>query len=201
MEGALLAAQSALTQYDDEDYYIRALFESVERAWGEQGHARRLLFSFHGLPRRYLDSGDPYFCQCHKTARLVAQGLDLDAEDWAVSFQSRVGREEWLRPYTDELLTAWGQEGLESVQVICPGFAADCLETIEEIDLQNRAFFTAAGGGRFNYIPALNDDPPHIHALAELVEAKLGDWLKALGNGAPDGLATKARAAKLGAHC
>jgi ferrochelatase len=151
----------------------------VREAWAAHGEPERLLFSFHGLPRRYFAAGDPYHCECQKTARLVAEGLGIGADRWALSFQSRVGREEWLRPYTDHLLKEWGAAGVARVDVVCPGFSADCLETLEEIDQQNRAFFLEAGGREFHYVPALNDRPDHIAALAGLVARHGQGWPEA----------------------
>lgn len=162
--------------YHDDPGYIQALTRTVLDAWALHGQADRLLFSFHGLPSRNLLAGDPYHCLCHKTARLVAESLGLELHRWAVSFQSRFGRAEWLKPYTSELLTEWGRAGVKSVQVICPGFAADCLETLEEIAMENRNCFLQAGGERFHYIPALNDQPRHIQALVELILAHGNGW-------------------------
>ena len=158
-----------------EDYhlhpsYLAALEESVREHWAERGRGDRLLFSFHGLPKRYCErAGDPYDGQCHATARQLAGMLGCEATEWAIAFQSRVGRGEWLRPYTDELLVDWGRQGVGHVQVLCPGFAADCLETLEEIAMGEAARFRAAGGGRLDYIPALNERSRHIEALADLV--------------------------------
>ncbi len=150
--------------------YLDALAESVHEYRAEKGRGERLLLSFHGLPKRYCEGGrDPYAAQCHATARELALRLDCRAEEWAIAFQSRVGRGEWLRPYTDETLTRWGRQGIGHVQVLCPGFAADCLETLEEIAIREAARFRAAGGRRLDYIPALNDRGSHIEALAELV--------------------------------
>lgn len=171
-----------IDHYHDDPGYIGALAASIEAAWSEGGRPDRLLFSFHGLPRRYLDAGDPYHCECRKTARLVAEKLDLAPERWLVAFQSRVGREEWLRPYTDETLVEWGHEGLERVDVVCPGFSADCLETLEEIAMRGRESFVAAGGGQLRYIPALNAGEAHIDALAALVERTISDWLADSGD-------------------
>jgi ferrochelatase len=172
-----LPALRMLDAYHETPGYIEAVASSVRDHWQRNGQAQRLLFSFHGLPRRYLDMGDPYHCQCHATARRVAAALELEQARWHVSFQSRVGREEWLRPYTDETLREWGGQGLGSVDVVCPGFSADCLETIEEIDQENREIFTDAGGGTFSYIPALNDRPDHIQTLATIVSSNTSDWL------------------------
>ena len=171
-----------IDHYHDDRGYIDALAASIEAAWSEEGRPDRLLFSFHGLPRRYLDAGDPYHCECRKTARLVARKLGLDPESWLVAFQSRVGREEWLRPYTDETLVEWGRERLERVDVACPGFPADCLETLEEIGIRGREAFVAAGGGRLRYIPALNAGEAHVEALAALVERAMPDWLATPGD-------------------
>ena len=166
-----------IDHYHDDPGYIGALVASIEAAWSEGGRPDRLLFSFHGLPRRYLDAGDPYHCECRKTARLVAERLKLDPDSWLVAFQSRVGREEWLRPYTDETLVAWGHERLGRVDVVCPGFSADCLETLEEIAIRGRESFGAAGGGQLRYIPALNAGEAHVEALAALVQRAASDWL------------------------
>ncbi|HZW60519.1 MAG TPA: ferrochelatase [Woeseiaceae bacterium] len=165
-----------VNHYHDAAGYIAALAASVRDFHDREGRGGRLLFSFHGLPRRMLEDGDPYHCQCQKTARLVAEALELGPGEWAVSFQSRVGREEWLRPYTDELLAQWGRDGAGDVDVICPGFAADCLETLEEIAMQNAERFAAAGGGRLRYIPALNARDDHIAFLSRLVEKHVGGW-------------------------
>jgi ferrochelatase len=164
---------STIGGYHDEPLYIRALAASVREVWDGNGEPERLLTSFHGIPRRYAEAGDPYPGACEETARLLAHELGLDSNRWRLCFQSRFGREEWLKPYTDETLAAWGREGLKSVDVICPGFAADCLETLEEIDVENRAIFEQAGGGRFRYIPALNDREDHVEALAAVLERHL----------------------------
>lgn len=168
-----------INQYHDERAYIAALANSVREHWAEQGRGDHLLMSFHGIPKRYLMSGDPYHCQCHKTGRLLAEALELGEDDWTLSFQSRVGREEWLRPYTDETVERLGREGLGRLDVVCPGFSADCLETLEEITLQNAAFFTGAGGGELSYIPCLNDRADHIGALADLVARHCSGWPEA----------------------
>lgn len=168
-----------ITAYHDEALYIEALATRLEQHWQTHGRGERLLFSFHGIPRRYLDNGDPYHCQCHKTARLVTERLGLADDDWALSFQSRVGREEWLRPYTDETLAAWGQARLKTVDVICPGFAADCLETLEEITMENAERFEENGGGELRYVPALNDGADHVALLATLIRRHVAGWPEA----------------------
>ncbi len=165
-----------INQYHDEPAYIQALARSIREHREEHGAGKRLLFSFHGIPQRYFLGGDPYHCQSQKTARLVVEELGLAPDEWLLSFQSRVGREEWLRPYTDETLQAWGEEGLESVDVVCPGFSADCLETLEEIAMQNRELFEEAGGGRLSYIPCLNAREDHIECLTDLVHRHASGW-------------------------
>jgi ferrochelatase len=167
-----------ISGYHQHPGYIGALANSVREFWQEHGEPSRLLLSFHGLPKRYDTAGDPYRAQCEQTARLLATALELPEESWALTFQSRFGREEWLQPYTDMTLRAWGGDGLERVHVICPGFSADCLETVEEIDIQNRQFFLESGGGEFRYIPALNERPDHVRALADLVRQHLGGWIE-----------------------
>ena len=161
--------------YHDEPAYIDAVAASIRDHWRshERGH---LLFSFHGVPHRYLLAGDPYHCQCQKTARLIAERLGLDAGAWTVSFQSQVGREEWLRPYTDETLQRMAREGQRHVSVVCPGFATDCLETLEEIAIRNRALFMASGGEIYDYIPCLNAGDAHAALLADLIASHARGW-------------------------
>lgn len=164
-----------ITQYHDQLDYIEALAERLRAHWRMHGQ-HHLLLSFHGLPKRYLLAGDPYHCQCFKTARLLAERLALREGDWSVSFQSRVGREEWLRPYTDELLKQYAKKGPKQVTVMCPGFAVDCLETLEEIVIRNRADFLAAGGEHFDYAPALNASDAHVTALTRLILPRAQLW-------------------------
>ncbi|MEM9173019.1 MAG: ferrochelatase [Pseudomonadota bacterium] len=185
-----------INQYHDRPSFIEALVNSVRAHWDARGRASRLLFSFHGIPQRYFRAGDPYHCQCQKTARLVADALQLADDDWLVSFQSRVGREPWLMPYTDFALEDWGKEGIENVDVICPGFAADCLETLEEIALQNRDLFVEAGGKSLRYIPALNDSATQIQQLTELAIEHLQGWHEAQAaiNGQADRTSQRAAA-------
>jgi ferrochelatase len=168
-----------VTHYHDHPAYIQALAQSIRVFREQHGSADKLLFSYHGEPRRYLDEGDPYHCECLKTTRLVAEELGLAEGEYASTFQSRFGREEWLKPYTDETLKALPGEGVSSVQVICPGFSADCLETIEEIAVENRDYFLEAGGQRYEYIPCLNSSTEHIDALEAIVREQLGSWLAA----------------------
>ncbi|MFP5505803.1 MAG: ferrochelatase, partial [Gammaproteobacteria bacterium] len=165
-----------VTHYHDHPDYIAAVAESIRAHRAAHPGDAQLLFSFHGLPKRYLLAGDPYHCECHATARLVAERLNLRPDQWQVAFQSRFGREEWLKPYTDHTLKAWGKQGVERVQVVCPGFSADCLETLEEIAEQNRELFLHAGGQQFEYIPALNDSPAHIAALVQMIREQACGW-------------------------
>jgi ferrochelatase len=168
-----------INHYHDVPGYISALAASIRDHWDIHGRGERLLMSFHGVPKRTLLNGDPYHCQCLKTARLTAAALELEDGEWQVSFQSRVGREEWLKPYTDETLKAWGKERAGLVDVICPGFAADCLETLEEIEMENAALFRAAGGGDLRYIPALNARGDHVSFLSRMIEKNVAGWPEA----------------------
>ena len=166
-----------ISDYHDHADYIGALALSIRDYQAEHGKAEKLLFSYHGVPKRYCDEGDPYFQQCCTTTRLVAELLGLDEDKYLTVFQSRFGREEWLKPYTDETLKSLPAEGVKSVQVICPGFSADCLETLEEIGVENRDYFLEAGGTEFGYIPCLNSDAGHVAALTQLLEEELAGWV------------------------
>ncbi len=165
-----------INHYHDDGAYITALAESIREGFERDGEPERLIFSFHGMPKRYLLGGDPYFCECHKTARLAAQRLGLDEGRWQVTFQSRFGREEWLKPYTDKTLAGLAKGGVKRVAVVCPAFSADCLETLEEIAVENRTIFEEAGGESFSYIPALNDRDDHIAALCALALRHMQGW-------------------------
>lgn len=165
-----------INQYHDEHGYVDALAASIREFWHENGRGTRLIFSFHGVPRSTLLQGDPYHCQCQKTARLVAAALELGEDEWLLSFQSRVGREEWLRPYTDETIKRLGKRGLDRLDVVCPGFSTDCLETLEEIAMQNAELFQDSGGKTLHYIPALNARDDHLDFLGSLIEKHLGGW-------------------------
>ncbi|MEL0615562.1 ferrochelatase [Cobetia marina] len=163
--------------YHDHPDYIAALAASVREHWEKAGHrGKRLLMSYHGIPKRYATAGDPYPRQCERTSQLLAEALGLGDDEWAMTYQSRFGKAEWLKPYTDETLKAWGAEGLESVDVISPAFAADCLETLEELEEENRGYFTESGGGEFRYIPALNDRREHIDLLEALCCQHAQGW-------------------------
>jgi len=159
-----------INRYHNHPTYIQALADSVRAVWKREEQPERLLMSFHGIPQDYADGGDPYPEECQTTASLLAAELALADDQWAVSFQSRMGRKPWIQPYTDKLLKTWGKEGVKRVHVICPGFAADCLETLEEIAVENRDYFLKAGGESCHYIPALNESPGHIRLMAELVQ-------------------------------
>lgn len=162
-------SQRFIADYHDHPLYIKALAESVRAAWQQHAQPDRLVISFHGTPVRFRDEGDAYYEQCQTTARLLATELGLDEGEWLLSFQSRFGKEEWLQPYTDVSLKALPAQGVKSVDVICPGFSADCLETLEEIAEENCDYFLAAGGECFNYIPALNSQQAHIELMSALV--------------------------------
>lgn len=170
-----------INQYFDDQAYITALAESVRESWQQRGKPQQLLMSFHGIPERYRTSGDPYFCQCQASARLLAESLQLNRDEYQVVFQSRFGREPWLQPYCDKTLEALPAKGIVNVDVICPGFSADCLETIEEINVENREIFMHAGGEKFHYIQALNDSDPHIKALCGLLRRHASGWPETAG--------------------
>lgn len=168
-------------QYHDNPGYIDALAESFKNHRQQLDHngeqrSEMLLMSFHGLPRRNLDEGDPYYCQCHKTGRLLAEKLGLKNDEWKLTFQSRFGKQEWLKPYTDETLKELAKSGTRRIDVICPGFSSDCLETLEEIQMENRDYFLENGGEQYRYIPALNDHPYHIHALCDVIQQHTQGW-------------------------
>lgn len=157
--------------YHDDPNWVRAVAESIRHYQAQNGRPDRLLFSLHGIPKRYVDEGDPYACQCEASVAAIADELGLAQGDYQLTYQSRVGREPWLQPYTDVTLKDLPRQGIRRVQVVCPGFAADCLETLEEIAIQNRELFIESGGRELEYIPALNDTPGHVAALAGIVRA------------------------------
>lgn len=165
-----------VNHYHDDPAYISVLAESVRQHRAEHGDADRLVMSFHGIPEEYFHKGDPYHCECHKTGRLLAEQLSLADDAWQLTFQSRLGPKQWLHPYTDKTMEQLAGQGVKSVQVMCPGFAADCLETLEEIAMENRDIFIEHGGERFEYIPCLNDDASHIDMLTGLVDQHLQGW-------------------------
>lgn len=162
--------------YHDDSGYIQALKDTVLKHWEQHGRPDKLVMSFHGVPKRTLSLGDPYHCQCHKTARLLAAELGLGEDQYLVTFQSRFGKAEWLQPYTAPSLQQLAQQGVKRVDVICPGFVGDCLETLEEIAMEAKHDFIAAGGTDFRYIPCLNEHPGWIRALARIAEDHLSGW-------------------------
>ncbi|PIE00882.1 MAG: ferrochelatase [Thiothrix nivea] len=171
-----------INHYHDHPAYIEALANSIREHWRQHTRSDLLVMSFHGIPKRNLTLGDPYFCECQKTARLLAGKLNLKEKQYKITFQSRFGKAEWLQPYTDKTLQALPGEGVKSVDIICPGFAADCLETLEEIQEENREYFLEAGGQSYHYIPALNDNPEHIKALADLIGQHTQGWPETASN-------------------
>jgi ferrochelatase len=165
-----------VNRYHDERGYVKALAYGIEKYWRDHGKPDHLVMSFHGVPERTLHLGDPYHCECHKTARLVAEWLSLGPDQYTVSFQSRFGKARWLQPYTEPTLQALAKAGTARVDVVCPGFTSDCLETLEEIAQEGRDAFLAAGGKAFHYIPCLNDTDAWISALGEITEKHLAGW-------------------------
>lgn len=186
-----------ISHYHDNPHYIRAVAEKIKAHRDKHGTADKLIFSYHGIPKRYLLNGDPYHCECYKTSRLIAEHLGLDKDQYMTTFQSRFGREEWLKPYTDHTLKALPEQGVTSVQIVCPGFSSDCLETIEEIGEENRDYFLEAGGKRYEYIECLNSDAPHIDLLQSLVSDEIKQWQKSSED---DYAKRKALATALGAE-
>ncbi|MCK4841062.1 MAG: ferrochelatase [Methylococcales bacterium] len=159
-----------VSDYHQNDYYIAAIADSVEKQWQETGQSELLLMSFHGLPEKLTEWGEPYFDQCHRSAELIAEKLSLSQQQWKVVFQSRFGKAKWLQPYCVEALQALPGQGIKKVDVICPGFAVDCLETLEEIEIVNKQIFLAAGGESYHYIPALNDSAKHVETVVALIK-------------------------------
>jgi ferrochelatase len=196
-------ALRTLKHYHDHPAYIHALASNIRDDWQKNGRPDVLVMSFHGVPRYTLDKGDPYHCECQKTGRLLAEALGLEAKQFRLTFQSRFGRAEWLQPYTDKTLAALGKEGVKRVDVVAPGFTADCLETLEELAIEGRATFIAAGGKEFRYIPALNEHPKWIAALGQIALDNLGGWVSLEGARNADEEARQAsrtRALNLGAR-
>ena len=184
-----------VNHYHDHPAYIAALAASVRKHWLGTGRPEVLVMSFHGVPARTLELGDQYHCECFKTARLLAEALGLSKNEYKVTFQSRLGRAKWLEPYTEPTLIAMAQSGVQRVDVMCPGFTSDCLETLEEINMEARHAFLNAGGKTFGYIPCLNDDPAGIAALAAVTQQHLGGWhTQAIPNA---GVLAESRAAAL----
>jgi ferrochelatase len=165
-----------VNRYHDDRAYIDALARRIERYWQSNGRPDRLVMSFHGVPERTLRLGDPYHCECQKTARLLASRLALRSDQYTLTFQSRFGKAKWLEPYTEPTLRELAKKGVSRVDVVCPGFTGDCLETLEEIAMEVRQAFLTAGGKEFHYIPCLNDDANWIGALGAIAERNLAGW-------------------------
>jgi ferrochelatase len=194
----------SINHYADNANYIEAVAASIKHYWEQHGQTEKLVFSFHGLPKQFLLAGDHYHCLCQKSARLIAESLEIPTEQWEISFQSRLGRAEWLTPYTDQIFRELPLQGCKSITVVCPGFSADCLETLEEINIRGRETFMKAGGEIFHYVPALNATESHIDLLVDLVEQhcegwpeSLPDWERPIEH--KDAELLKARAIKKGA--
>lgn len=189
-----------INNYGADEGYINACVQQIQNHWQQNQRKQKLIFSFHGLPKRNLMQGDPYHCECHETARLITEKLNLREDEWQLTFQSRFGKAEWLQPYMIKRMEELPGEGVKSVDVFCPGFSADCLETLEEISLQNCEVFMEAGGESFSYIPALNDEAAHINALANIVMQHTQGWPECSPSYLEsDSSAFKERAIKLGA--
>ena len=172
-----MPAVRTVKHYHDDTGYIQALAQNIRQYWQTHGQPDVLVMSFHGLPRYTLDKGDPYHCECQKTGRLLAEKLGLNADKYRITFQSRFGKAEWLQPYTDKTVEQLAQSHTARVDVVCPGFTADCLETLEEINQEVRESFLQAGGREFHYIPALNESPTWINALGQIALHHLSGWL------------------------
>ena len=183
-----------VNHYHDHPGYIQALAAKIQAHWAEHGRAEQLVMSFHGVPARTLQLGDPYHCECHKTARLLAEALQLPKEAYKVCFQSRFGKAKWLEPYTEPTVRQLAKDGTKSVDIVCPGFVGDCLETLEEIAMEVKAAFLEDGGSQFHYIECLNDSPAWIEGLHEVALQHMGGWNLA---GAPTAERERSRSAAL----
>jgi ferrochelatase len=171
-------ALRTIKHFHDHPGYIKATAQNIRDYWTMHGRPDKLVMSFHGLPQFSLDKGDPYHCECHKSGRLIAEALGLNREQYLVTFQSRFGKAEWLKPYTAATLQELGKKKTGRVDVVCPGFVADCLETLEEINMEVREDFMHAGGGEYHYIPCLNERDDWMHMLTGLVLDNLHGWLE-----------------------
>lgn len=166
-----------IKHYHDHPAYIAALAKNINEYWMINGKPEKLIMSFHGVPKFHLMKGDPYHCECHKTARLLAEALGLAKDKYEVAFQSRFGKQEWLKPYLANTLEKLGKAKTKRLDVVCPGFSSDCLETLEEIAMEGKVIFQSNGGGEYHYIPALNESDGWIHAMAEIAKENLGGWV------------------------
>jgi ferrochelatase len=165
-----------INHYHDHPGYIQALADNISSYWKLHGRGEKLLMSFHGIPERSLKLGDPYHCECHKTGRLLAEALSLGKDQYIITFQSRFGKAKWLEPYTEPTAKVLAEKGIKNLDIVCPGFTSDCLETIEEIGMEVRETFLNAGGSQFNYIPCLNDSAQWIKALSKIIEENTTGW-------------------------
>lgn len=172
-----IPAIRTIRHYHDHPAYIAAMANHIGAFWQINGKPTKLVMSFHGVPKFHLMKGDPYHCECHKTARLIAEALGLNKDQYMVAFQSRFGKQEWLKPYLASTLEALGKAKTQRIDVVCPGFSADCLETLEEIAMEGKEIFTHAGGGEYHYIPALNENEAWIHALTTIALENLQGWV------------------------
>ena len=167
-----------INNYAQDDAYIRALQATVRAHWATSGQAQKLVMSFHGVPEQFRDNGDPYYDQCKASANRLASALNLTEDQWTMCFQSRVGRQIWLQPYTEDVMKQLPQQGVTCIDVICPGFSVDCLETLEEVNIGYRQLYFDSGGQAFNYITCLNDRPEHIEMLEQMVSRSVSDWIQ-----------------------
>ena len=165
-----------VNNYFEEPMYIECLARSIKKSWKKFGKSQKLIFSYHGIPKKYLLKGDPYHCFCQKTTRLVAEKMKLKEKDYITTFQSRFGPDEWLQPYTDKTLKELPEKGIKKVHILSPGFSSDCLETLEELEVQNKEIFFSSGGEEYNYIKCLNDDLQHLKMLKSLILNHLKGW-------------------------
>ena len=165
-----------VNNYFEEPMYIECLARSIKKNWKKFGKPQKLIFSYHGIPKKYLLKGDPYHCFCQKTTRLVAEKMKLKEKDYITTFQSRFGPDEWLQPYTDKTLEELPEKGIKKVHILSPGFSSDCLETLEELEVQNKEIFFSSGGEEYNYIKCLNDDLQHLKMLRSLILNHLKGW-------------------------
>ena len=165
-----------INQYFEEKNYIEALSNSIKSFWKKTSKPQKIIFSYHGIPKRYLTNGDPYHCFCLKTTRLVKEYMGLSDDEIMTTFQSRFGREEWLKPYTSETLKELPKQGIKNIHIISPGFSSDCLETLEELEEENKEYFMESGGENYHYIPCLNDHDDHIDVFVNLIKKHIQGW-------------------------
>ena len=165
-----------INQYFEEKNYIEALSNSIKSFWKKTSKPQKIIFSYHGIPKRYLTNGDPYHCFCLKTTRLVKENMGLSDDEIMTTFQSRFGREEWLKPYTSETLKELPKQGIKNIHIISPGFSSDCLETLEELEEENKEYFMESGGENYHYIPCLNDHDDHIDVFVNLIKKHIHGW-------------------------